>query len=525
MTERPDSALYILKNIDTAILKSTADKALHALLCVQAEDKNYIDSKDVSKIQTAVNFYKDSKDEYHKMLSYYYLARIEENAQEYSKAIINLLEAEEVAENINNQFYLGLIYRSCSNIYDKIYNNVESLNYAKRSYDSFKETKCLNYEFWALWRLGCAYHNTNDYNQCIAIMSQVADGAQTNGDMPLYVESLKSKALSHLALHEYDEVLRIYDALQKIPDFEMGTDDFQNLGLACVGTGDDDHAGFYMNQVMLSDSSRQLLPYEINKKLGKYDAALIALENEYAFQDSILYNVITQNVTQMVSDYHNYAAELHESELQHERRMTFVIISVIILLVAFASILIIQRIKTQKKEIENNMLKASNLRHLLQIKETEAIAMNEAMVSKDAESQSLNVAINKLFEQHFATIDKLTSAYYEYQGTINEKHRIYCDVMNIMLGFRSNRKVINELEKFVNQYRNNLMTRFHANFPEFKEADCVLFLYITAGFSSRAISVFINEKLDIVYNRKSRLKQKISRSSSPEKEVFAQYMR
>ena len=49
----------------------------------------------------------------HLMLSYYYLARIQENTKEYSKAIINLLKAEVSAKKINNYFYLGLICQMC----------------------------------------------------------------------------------------------------------------------------------------------------------------------------------------------------------------------------------------------------------------------------------------------------------------------------------------------------------------------------------------------------------------------------
>lgn len=71
MEERPDSALVILQSIDTMSLKSSADKAFYSLLYVQAQDKNYIDTQDASQIQRAVDFYKDSNDEYHKMLSYY----------------------------------------------------------------------------------------------------------------------------------------------------------------------------------------------------------------------------------------------------------------------------------------------------------------------------------------------------------------------------------------------------------------------------------------------------------------------
>lgn len=125
MEERPDSSLIILQGIDTMSLKSSADKALYSLLYVQAQDKNYIDTQDISQIQRAVDFYKDRDDEYHKMLSYYYLARIQENTKEYSKAIINLLKAEVSAQKINDYFYLGLIYRSFSDIYNNAYNSVK----------------------------------------------------------------------------------------------------------------------------------------------------------------------------------------------------------------------------------------------------------------------------------------------------------------------------------------------------------------------------------------------------------------
>lgn len=96
--------------------------------------------------------------------------------------------------------------------------------------------------------------------------------------------------------------------------------------------------------------------------------------------------------------------------------------------------------------------------------------------------------------------------------------------MELVSGLGSDQKTLKELESFVNTYRDNLMYRFRETFPEIKESDCILYLYSVAGFSARAISIFINEKLEVVYNRKSRLKQKISRSSSIEKDKFMSYM-
>ena len=67
MVEKSDSALIIQREMDTTQLRSTEEMALYALLYTQTEDKNYIDSKDAAMIQTAVNFYKDSKDKYHRI--------------------------------------------------------------------------------------------------------------------------------------------------------------------------------------------------------------------------------------------------------------------------------------------------------------------------------------------------------------------------------------------------------------------------------------------------------------------------
>ncbi|MBQ3259484.1 MAG: tetratricopeptide repeat protein, partial [Alistipes sp.] len=90
MSERPDSALVVLQGIDTTQFHSAEDKALYTLLYTQAEDKNYIDALDDSKISIAVEYYKNSDDQYHNMLSYYYLARVQFNNKEYSNSITSL---------------------------------------------------------------------------------------------------------------------------------------------------------------------------------------------------------------------------------------------------------------------------------------------------------------------------------------------------------------------------------------------------------------------------------------------------
>lgn len=528
MADQPDSALYILQNIDTTILKSAEDKALYALLYVQAEDKNYIDSKDVSKIQTAVTFYRDSKDEYHKMLSYYYMARIEENAHEYSKSIVNLLKAEDIAKAINSYFYLGLIYRSFSDIYNSSYNNVESLNYAQKAYKFFQLAGYTEYIDWGLWDIGKAYHNCADYDNSIEIAREVVNTATHKQDTILLRDGLRLLATSYVAQTDYASARKCYNQLRGIGEELLTADDHRNLGVAYFGSGDLDSARLYMEKLFPIDSTQRWLLYQWNKHVGNYKDALLALEKEHLSSNAILHKVINQNVTHAVNNYKNYEKLVNEKNIQYEKTTKIIITCVFIAIIILGVVIATLRIKSQKKEIENNILLAANLRNMLKNKEYETVALqntfDKQLECKAADNIAMQEAINSLFEQRFATIDRLTSAYYEYQGTSNEKNKIYVDVMKLVSGLGSDKKTLKELESFINTYKDNLLIRFRNEFPDLRESDYVLYIYTIAGFSSRAISIFIGEKLEVVYNRKSRLKQKINKSNSNYKSVFISHL-
>lgn len=528
MMERPDSALYILQNIDTLSLKLSADKALYSLLCVQAQDKNYIDTQDDTQIQIAVNFYKNSKDDYNKMLSYYYLARIHENSQEYSSAITSLLKAEKIAVTFGYNLYLGLIYRSFSDIYNNIYNNVESLNYALKAYDYFNKSGIDTYIDWALWDIGRAYHNCHKYELSIHTANEVINLGRLKRNEDLIIDGMRLVGMSYFANNQFNEAINIYSTILDEYPNKVNSDDYRNLGLSYLSIGEIDTAEKCMRVIIQDDTTQLWLPYEISKHLGNYEYALKALEEEHRFQDKILRTVISQNVTAAVSNYWDYEHTIQKKDLQHERNTKIIAIFVLVTVIILVSIIMSLRLKSKNKEIETNMLLASNLKNMLQAKENETQNLqhsyDERIELKELENLAMQNAINTLFEQRFATIDRLSSAYYEYQGTVNEKHKIYTNVMDLVYGLGNDKKTLKELECFINTYRNNLMIRFRETFPDMKESDCILYLYSVAGFSSRAISIFINEKLEVVYNRKSRLKQKINRKLSREKNIFTHFL-
>ncbi|MCM1021990.1 MAG: hypothetical protein NC343_06870 [Muribaculum sp.] len=72
---------------------------------------------------------------------------------------------------------------------------------------------------------------------------------------------------------------------------------------------------------------------------------------------------------------------------------------------------------------------------------------------------------------------------------------------------------IEQLKRYVNEHRDNIIKRFKAEFPGLQPYYYTLFLYASLGLSARSMSVLFNISVETIYNRKSRLKSKISNDS------------
>lgn len=96
MSASPDSALAILESIDSLHFDSRSQNARYALLKSIALDKNYIDRIDDSLINIAVNYYRHRCNAPYKFKSYYYQARIYQNAGQMDKAMESLVCAEHI---------------------------------------------------------------------------------------------------------------------------------------------------------------------------------------------------------------------------------------------------------------------------------------------------------------------------------------------------------------------------------------------------------------------------------------------
>ena len=143
MNEHPDSALNLLKGIEQTELQTREHHARYALLYSQALDKNYIDKTNDSLINIAVDYYKNRDDVRAKFLSYYYLGRIYTNANNLTQATLAYMEAEQLVDELGDDYAAGLLYNQMGTIYRDYYDFPKALESYRLSTEHYHKVNRL----------------------------------------------------------------------------------------------------------------------------------------------------------------------------------------------------------------------------------------------------------------------------------------------------------------------------------------------------------------------------------------------
>lgn len=153
MAERPDSALSVLKGIDTELVTSEAEKARYALLMSQALDKNYIDTTTFDILQPAIDYYidKDKGTPDEKLKTLYYQGIIFLNRSELDMSMQSFLKANDLNNNYTDTLIYahllvaqGYLYNQSYLIDDYIQHNiVASTLYHKLGKEDFRQSSLL----------------------------------------------------------------------------------------------------------------------------------------------------------------------------------------------------------------------------------------------------------------------------------------------------------------------------------------------------------------------------------------------
>ena len=538
ISDSPDSAYNVLRGIDKQRISQGRTLAKYSLLMSIALDKKYIDVTEDTLIRPAVLWYERHGSDKDRMLAYYYHGRIYQNAENYNQAIIAFSNAEKYAKICEDYFYLGMIYRGMHSIYNRTYNNSDALKYAILSRNHFKKSTDKLHYIYSLRDIALIYHNLNKFNECLALCDTVKHIAKEIKDTALYASILDIEIASTIYKEdkEPEKAIQIFnfitDSLHRNPSFQA----WHDIAEAYAEIGQYNTAYDIINQLKtlvpknsVAEGTIASVQSRIDLAKHDYKNSLLNFQKAVDIQDSLFYTTLNQGVINTQKDYFKRQTESDAERLRMKNTIIFLIVIASVITLASISYFWYRKVrdKEREKEFETARLmdRISEVRDELismqKEKDEQISSLTKALESENHEAMSgFREQIYSLYQTRLKFIDNICRQYYSFGMTSSKQRQIF-KVVEENIREVSDDKEIMALEEIVDTFKGGVMKKLRAEFPRFKEEDFKVMCYWYAGFSPTAMCVFMKvDDINDIYKRKSRLKARIEKSESPNKDFF-----
>ena len=520
----PDSARTILGSIVKDELYSKSDKMKHTLLKAVADDAAGLGMPKDSVLYIVSEYYSNKEDDYH-FLSLYCMGRSHQLAGHSTKAILEYTQAEQYINNVSQPEYIALLYSNMASLFTESFDYQRALQLYNNAHTYFKLSGLKDYEHATIIKTAHTLIELKRYDEAEELLLEELQWGCDNNDKEVSQNCIENllKLYSRTSYYSKSEWLLGSEYAK-----EYDTTHIVNLTLAYIyATGSDmKSSNRHMRQAWqqsatINDTLATLTQmYDISRMRGDNENALYILENIYYIHDTIMRSVLRQPLLTSQRDYYQSQVQISEYKLASTERMAAVIVIITILLLCLAMLVMQKRIAQKNAQIERYAEVADEMSRSLFAKKAEVDDISSRLSTHNARIAEMDKQVAVLFKKQFELLNELSSTFYETHGIKKDKEAIYKHVRENIESFMKNKREIEHLENIVDNYRGGIIGKLREEFPQFGEHDIRFIVFICAGFSPKAISIFMEESVGNIYTKKSRIKSIISRSDSTHKELF-----
>lgn len=525
----PDSALHIMDGINPTVISSERQIAEYARLYTKAQYKAYKDAKNDSLIQLAIDYYKAHNENNKLAESLMLRGSIETTNKQYSDALITLQQAAEVGEGIEDNFLLGQIY---SNLYDvcQYGYNADQVQFAEKALEYYRKTKDEYYIIDAKSNLARAYLRIKEFDKCNILLDEVIKQAEATADTFSMLKTVPDLALIKAENKDFKAADSLLNNLRSGYNYKFTSVDYWIIAEYMLSKGDRDSA------IELMDSaSKTRMPLGTEMQFNAVAGHFYSQIGDYkrAYQIINRFDILKDSVTNerykatVMSAQRDYVVDKLVSQEIRESRNFYLSITIIIFILAILAFVVFyynRRLKIRAMEMENLMLQISDMEQIVTAKDTTISGLNDQIQTVKDETVQTKDKVKQLYDQKYQQLNSLCISYFNGQNTLFAKNAIYREVQKIIEGFGSDDKAFRELEAMTNGANDGILNKLKKELPQMKESDYRFFCYIFAGFSSRSISLLMQENIDTVYQHRSRWKKRLESMDVPSKELFLKFL-
>lgn len=539
MEEQYDSAWTILSAIDTAAISSEANRAYFALLYAQCQYKRYICETDDSLISTAVDYYTRHDDRHKLMRSYYYRGLIHNNAKADAKAVSDIVMAERLARRVEDTLFIAKANETLADLYHQSYHMEEAARRRKVALELYNQlpAKKRNALFCAV-DLALNYCTLGKHEGSLLILDSIQNLTPQN-DTVLRSFILGSFIYAYNYAGRFDKAIDVFSELKEIaPESYSSFVAFPKIAQCFMECNELDSAKYYLalysnNRQVFFDDMYFGVKYDLAKKLGQYDSALVNLEKECEASNTKISKMFADNIA--VVEKNSIAKENEENKERVSRLNSMIKFSLlIIIIIGLVVVLLRMRMIYQRRELEEKLYAVDRLKREIKEMEENIGRLNEelqtAIESKDTKVEKANMQTRKLSQKNkilegalgkqIEILDGLSSEYFDKKDAKAPTRSSILKTVEKEINRLSNKNTIMRFKEIVNVSKNNILVNISEEVPNLSDTDIDLITLKLAGFSAKSISLILGWQLGNYYNRKRRLKEKILLSSAPNRERF-----
>ncbi len=520
----PDSALFRLNLINPDDIRRRKTYAKYALLYSQALDKNEIDLDSDSIIYPAIKYYKYHGRKIDKAKTWYYLARIYENAGDLDRAIASYLEAEKYMVDTRARKLLAMLYANVGNLYVTQYSFSDAEIMYDKSILTYHGLNTIN-EAYAMAGKSNALHLQNRSDEALKLLDEAEKIASSHADSEclLYLIHARVAILSDVELGNNSlETIKqsVFEAYKR---YNNGEPDFQAyplLSFCCYYVGEVDSAQYYALKAY-----EHMSKYASFQVQGLYDLLAmiseatgdVASANDYLNERIILadslYEVNKSNLIQdLERKYHTEQVTQSYIRLRHQHVATMIFsILVIVIFGCMAWILY-----TKKKAQQNEYLSfAHSLHSDYSSLHERYMTLEKELGQTDMKSKRLFTALDNRLEE-LRKILEYATMFENNPSALYERLR-----RSFKFDYKKSGTFFNDLFDITNLYYGDIVERLRNNYPNLNDEDLALCCMIRLGFSPQQTRLLFNHTNSTsIYQKRSKLRKKLGLSDVDNLEDF-----
>lgn len=531
--ERPDSALRVLRKVDSLTLNTKALRARYSVLFAMALDKNYIDTTALSILEPTVAYYEKFGSPKDKMLSYYYLGRIYSNRKDYPNAVIFYSQA--LRESSEYDYYhRGLIYAASADAYNASFNDEEELRNTILAYECFEKIGDKDLDL-SLYKVAQAYHNNERFDVADSLYSLVYSGKDSTSRLALYaMEDLVSNDL----YQEKQDVERDLELLEYVAEHRgnLSLESYYEYAYLLLLAGKESEAENILSQLSNREANGKTMEirYRIAECKGQNEEALALLKSMLSHQNDVVKKKLAQSVFKAQSDYYRLTAEVSEQKSTIANQRSVIILIAGLMMAGLLYIVFMKRktalirekdrlaqaVEESEKLLETvrnraNEEKSEREKDILDLK-----SRNEREQDKIKDLREMYVA---LYQKRFSEIGKYYDAASSHRlESIKEKayHDVISSTQSLFEEIASGSEGQKKFEARINADLDDIVSKIRSDFPKLKDDDIRFICYLIVGFDTSTISFLMDISKENVRVKKHRLREKLNGYSGPNETLY-----